>query len=173
MNSHVMLRPLERKDLNFVHTLDNNANVMRYWFEEPFISFDELVQIYDQHIHDQTERRFIVANERDTAVGLVELVDINQTHRHAEFQIIISPAHQGHGYAKQATRLAIDYAFLALNLHKVFLYVDVDNPKAIHIYSEIGFKEEGILKEEFFVNGHYRDVVRMGLFKRDHIQLRK
>ncbi len=32
----VRLRPLEREDLRFVHQLDNNASVMRYWFEEPY-----------------------------------------------------------------------------------------------------------------------------------------
>ncbi|VFS18896.1 spermidine N1-acetyltransferase [Escherichia coli] len=31
----VKLRPLEREDLRYVHQLDNNASVMRYWFEEP------------------------------------------------------------------------------------------------------------------------------------------
>ena len=29
----IKLRPLEREDLRFVHQLDNNASVMRYWFE--------------------------------------------------------------------------------------------------------------------------------------------
>ncbi|MFT2588656.1 hypothetical protein ACMWPQ_29725, partial [Escherichia coli] len=32
----VRLRPLEREDLRFVHHLNNNATVMRYWFEEPY-----------------------------------------------------------------------------------------------------------------------------------------
>ena len=31
----VKLRPLEREDLRYVHQLDNNASVMRYWFEDP------------------------------------------------------------------------------------------------------------------------------------------
>lgn len=34
--SDIKLRPLEREDLRFVHQLDNNASVMRYWFEEPY-----------------------------------------------------------------------------------------------------------------------------------------
>lgn len=38
----VRLRPLEREDLRFVHQLDNNASVMRYWFEEPYEAFVEL-----------------------------------------------------------------------------------------------------------------------------------
>ena len=34
--SGIRLRPLERDDLKFVHNLDNDANIMRYWFEEPY-----------------------------------------------------------------------------------------------------------------------------------------
>ena len=56
----VTLRPLEREDLAFVHQLNNNATVMRYWFEEPYETFMELSALYDEHIHDQTERRFVV-----------------------------------------------------------------------------------------------------------------
>jgi len=51
---------LERDDLRFVHHLDNNASIMRYWFEEPYATFDELTSLYDSHVHDQTERRFVV-----------------------------------------------------------------------------------------------------------------
>ena len=42
----VKLRPLEREDLRFVHQLDNNASVMRYWFEEPYEAFVELSSIF-------------------------------------------------------------------------------------------------------------------------------
>ncbi len=72
----VRLRPLEREDLRFVHQLDNNASVMRYWFEEPYEAFVELSDLYDKHIHDQSERRFVVECDGENA-GLVELVEIN------------------------------------------------------------------------------------------------
>ena len=50
----VKLRPLEREDLAFVHQMDNNASIMRYWFEEPYEAFIELSDLYDKHIHDQS-----------------------------------------------------------------------------------------------------------------------
>ena len=37
------------EDLKFVHGLDNNANVMRYWFEEPYEAFVELQDLYNKH----------------------------------------------------------------------------------------------------------------------------
>lgn len=158
------LRPLEREDLRFAHQLSNNPNVMRYWFEEPYETFDELSSLYNTHIHDQTERRFIIEHQRQS-VGLVELVEIDLIHRRAEFQIIVAPDHQGHGIAGKAMRLALEYGFWTLNLHKIYLHVDTENVKAIHIYRRFGFQDEGELIDEFFVNGQYRDALRMYLLQ--------
>jgi len=124
----VKLRPLEREDLPFVHQLDNNASVMRYWFEEPYEAFVELSDLYDKHIHDQSERRFVVEHEGSKA-GLVELVEI-----------------------------------------KLYLIVDKENEKAIHIYTRLGFKIEGELIHEFFINGEYRNTIRMCIFQHQYLE---
>jgi diamine N-acetyltransferase len=168
----VKLRPLEREDLRFVHELDNNESVMHYWFEEPYEAFVELVDLYDKHIHSQSERRFIIEHE-EKRVGLVELIEINHIHRRAEFQIIIAPSYQGKGFAKVATLLAIEYAFTVLNLYKLFLVVDTNNRKAVHVYKQLNFVEEGILKQEFFVDGEYRDALRMTIFQPEFLKNRK
>ena len=168
-NAPVQLRPLEREDLRFVHLLDNNASVMRYWFEEPFETFAELSSLYDQHVHDQNERRFIVM-EGSTRVGLVELVEINLIHRRAEIQIIIDPNFQGRGLASKAMRLALDYGFKVLNLYKVYLYVDKVNAKAVHIYDKLGFMTEGELVDEFFSSGAYRTALRMYMLQKQYFQ---
>lgn len=72
----IRLRPLERDDLRFVHQLDNNASTMRYWFEEPYVTFSELHSLYDQHVHDRSERRFIIECDAEH-VGLADLVEID------------------------------------------------------------------------------------------------
>ncbi|HRE18033.1 MAG TPA: spermidine N1-acetyltransferase [Rhodocyclaceae bacterium] len=171
MNNNLKIRPLEREDLRFVHDLDNNESVMHYWFEEPYEAFVELCDLYDKHIHDQSERRFIIEHE-GKRVGLVELVEINHIHRRAEFQIIIAPEYQGKGYASEATLLAIEYAFFVLNLYKLFLVVDCENQAALTVYRKLGFQDEGVLRHEFFVNGEYRDAARMAIFQPDFLASR-
>lgn len=161
----VKLRPLEHEDLRFVPMLDNNNDIMRYWFEEPYEAYVERVQTHARHVHDQSKRRFILEDDHGERIGLV---DINQLHRRAEFQIIVAPQAQGKDYAESATRLAIEYAFCVLNLYKLYLYVDVDNLKAIHIYEKCGFALECELKSEFFVNGEYRNAIRMCMFQSEY-----
>lgn len=167
-NLDIKLRPLEREDLRFVHQLDNNASVMRYWFEEPYEAFVELSDLYDKHIHDQSERRFVIEFEGNKA-GLVELVEINHVHRRAEFQIIISPEFQGRGLASRAAKAAMEYGFSVLNLYKLYLIVDKENARAIHIYQKLGFMVEGELIDEFFIHGQYRTTIRMCIFQHQYL----
>ncbi|HBM3463078.1 TPA: spermidine N1-acetyltransferase [Listeria innocua] len=170
MNGNLKLRPLEREDLKFVHRLNNDAKIMSYWFEEPYEAFVELQELYDKHIHDQSERRFILELDGQM-VGLVELMEIDYIHRRAEFQIIIDPKFQGHGYAVSATKLAMKYAFHVLNLHKLYLVVDKVNEKAIHVYEKVGFIREGELIDEFFVDGTYHDAIRMCIFQHQYQEM--
>ncbi|HDU0065083.1 TPA: spermidine N1-acetyltransferase [Listeria monocytogenes] len=170
MSGDLKLRPLEREDLKFVHRLNNDAKIMSYWFEEPYEAFVELQDLYDKHIHDQSERRFILELDGQM-VGLVELMEIDYIHRRAEFQIIIDPKFQGHGYAVSATKLAMKYAFHVLNLHKLYLVVDKVNEKAIHVYEKVGFIREGELIDEFFVDGTYHDAIRMCIFQHQYQEM--
>ncbi|MCG6507953.1 GNAT family N-acetyltransferase, partial [Vibrio parahaemolyticus] len=94
---------------------------------------------------------------------------INYIHRSAEFQIIITPDHQGKGFARTLINKALDYSFTILNLHKIYLHVAIDNEKAVHLYESCGFVEEGHLVQEFFINGRYRDVKRMYILQNDYL----
>lgn len=170
MSGDLKLRPLEREDLKFVHRLNNDAKIMSYWFEEPYEAFVELQELYDKHIHDQSERCFILELDGQM-VGLVELMEIDYIHRRAEFQIIIDPKFQGHGYAVSATKLAMKYAFHVLNMHKLYLVVDKVNEKAIHVYEKVGFIREGELIDEFFVDGTYHDAIRMCIFQHQYREM--
>lgn len=170
MKNNLFLRALERTDLRFVHNLNNNRNIMSYWFEEPYESFDELEELYNRHIHDNAERRFVVENSEKELIGLVELIEIDYIHRRAEFQIIINTAHQGKGFARELIHKALDYAFTILNLHKVYLIVAINNKKAIHLYQACGFIEEGHFIKEFFINGQYRDVKRMYILQNKYLK---
>lgn len=56
-----------------------------------------------------------------------------------------------------------------LNLYKLYLIVDKENEKAIHIYRKLGFSVEGELMHEFFINGQYRNAIRMCIFQHQYL----
>ncbi|MBY7144179.1 spermidine N1-acetyltransferase [Virgibacillus sp. NKC19-3] len=170
MDEEIGLRTLEKEDLEFIHTLHNNADIMSYWFEEAYKSMATLKDQYDKNMSNPHVRHFIL-KKGNKKLGLVELVAIDPIHRKAEFTIMIDPTYQGNGYASKATCLAMDYAFSTLNLHKLYLIVDQINEKAIHIYKKAGFQIEAQLKDEYFVNGTYHHAVIMCMFQEDYFSM--
>jgi len=49
-------------------------------------------------------------------------------------------------------------------LKKIFLLVDTDNIRAIHVYEKCGFQIEATLKKEHYQKGQFRDDYRMAIF---------
>ncbi|GAA0590966.1 spermidine N1-acetyltransferase [Virgibacillus siamensis] len=166
MEQKLRLRTIEKTDLEFLHKLNNDPDVMKFWFEEPYMSMEKLKEAHEKSQNSTQHRQFILALDNEK-IGYVGLFDMEERHRNAEFGIMIDPEFQGNGYAGKATKLALEYGFQQLNLHKIFLFVAKKNEKAIHIYEKIGFQIEGELKEHFFVDGTYHDAVMMRIFQRD------
>ena len=69
---------------------------------------------------------------------------------------------RGKGFGTEAVRLALDYGWSVLNLHRVGLQVLAHNQRAIASYKRAGFAVEGCLREAAFIDGQWRDLVLMG-----------
>lgn len=163
------LRPLEETDLEFIHELANDYSIMSYWFEEPYNSLAKLKENYQNNSSSEATRRFVVINENDL-VGIVDLGSIDFIHRNCEIMIIIKAEFSGNGFAKFAFNEATKYAFEVLNMHKVYLYVDTQNERAIRIYERQGFKNEGVLREHFYTKGKYKDAAFMSILKNEWLK---
>ena len=73
----------------------------------------------------------------------------------------------GKGYGLEALYLSARYAFLHLNLHRLYMKVFAWNKKSRAMHESFGFKEEGTLRQHVFRNGKYHDVVVYGLLAQE------
>jgi len=108
----------------------------------------------------------IVLRKGDRVIGNTALHEIHSHNRHASFGIMIGDKREwGKGYGTEATRLIVGHGFRTLNLHRIWLHVYEDNPRAIRSYEKVGFRREGILRDHAFRNGHYGNVITMGILR--------
>jgi RimJ/RimL family protein N-acetyltransferase len=99
-------------------------------------------------------------------IGFIALNNINYIHKICALGIVIGVQEaQGKGFGEEALRLIIGYAFNTLNLNKISVEVVAFNKKALSIYKKLGFIEEGRLKQQFYADGVYSDVIMMAVFK--------
>jgi RimJ/RimL family protein N-acetyltransferase len=106
------------------------------------------------------------APERDLGyVGNVFLFKIEPKHRHCQVGITLKQAAWNHGFAQELLPAVLGYAFDGLALNKVYLQVFTTNEKAVRLYRKLGFKEEGVLRQHYFVNGAYHDMYSMSVLQ--------
>lgn len=164
----VTLRPLSENDLPFLQEIHNDMELKKNAMIHPFPVSDRQDKMWiDNILCDNSNKSvYLAVEDRDSNhfAGYVTLKDINWINRNCNFGIIILPQFQNKGYGKEATILAVDYAFLQLNLLKVQLEVIANNEKAISLYKKIGFTLEGTLQKQFYMNGTFHDTILMAVY---------
>jgi hypothetical protein len=106
----------------------------------------------------------IITLRDGTPIGAVAFLGICRTQRKAELRKLIGvPSMRGQGLAREATGLWVDYGMSTLKLNKVYLHTVDTHLRNIKLNESLGFKVEGILRNEVLIDGKFRDVLRMGL----------
>jgi [ribosomal protein S5]-alanine N-acetyltransferase len=167
VGTKVYLRPLERADAAAVVPWFNDPDVSRFSLRYRPLTLQEQEQWLEQAGRDERSVLLGIAlREDDRLIGTTGFHQLSFKDRGAVFGILIgAKAEWDKGYGSEATRLMVRYAFETLNLHRVTLYVFEYNARAIRTYEKIGFRREGLLRQENWREGRYWDTIVMGLLR--------
>jgi len=101
-----------------------------------------------------------------TPIGMMAFLDYDRRQEKAELRKLIGEQrYRGRGFARQATALWIHYGLHGLGLKKIYLNTLQTNIRNIRLNEALGFRVEGILRKEFYIDGEYHDMLRMALFR--------
>lgn len=165
----VTLRSLEREDLPLLWAFNNDLEVELAGGGDPPIpqSLTRLQAQYEESLRQGARDGAHFAIESDgKLIGISDLFHFDETAQTCELGIIIGDkAYWGQGYGREAVGLLLQYAFQYRNQHKVWLRVNATNERAIRSYRASGFVEEGRQRSQVWSNGHYIDLVLMGVLR--------
>jgi RimJ/RimL family protein N-acetyltransferase len=101
-----------------------------------------------------------------TPVGAMAFLHVDPHQGKGELRKLVGePAMRGRGFGKAATRLWIDYGLYGLGLRKIYLNTLNTDLRNVRLNEELGFRVEGILYDEVLLDGRYRDLLRMALWR--------
>ena len=108
----------------------------------------------------------VVRLEDGQSIGMTSL-DVDHSLRIAEFAILLAPEARGHGYATEATRLTLDWAFHLAAVRMVWLKVLPPNTAGIRAYENAGFRRAGSLRQSSYWLGQPCDEILMDALPSD------
>ncbi|HEY4569498.1 MAG TPA: GNAT family protein, partial [Kribbella sp.] len=83
----------------------------------------------------------------------------------AKLGYAIGADHWGHGYATDAARAMLRFAFTTLGRHRVTAAIGPENAASIAVVKHLGFTYEGHLRDHVFTNGAWRDSLLYSLLE--------
>lgn len=157
----VKLRALEPDDIELLYRWENDPEI---WDVSnnltPFSKHILLKYIKSAHLDIYTVKQLrlmIVCIKTNQAVGTIDFFDFDPFHKRAGIGVLIDKDSRGNGYAAEALKLMITYAFQTLRLHQLFCNISVKNQSSFKLFSKAGFSICGTKKEWNNAKGYWED----------------
>jgi RimJ/RimL family protein N-acetyltransferase len=149
-----------------LHEVFSDPEVMRYWSEPPHPDRARTAEMVESILADVESREVlqwgIERIDDGRLLGTVTLIAQGSQPR-AELGYILGRDHWGQGYAGEAQRRVIEFAFDDLGLHRLEADTHPDNAASLRSLERLGFRREGTLRERWIVAGEACDSAVLGL----------
>lgn len=155
---------MRRDDLAQVLAWRNHAEVRRYMVTQHLITADEHARWFDAASQDAS-RRLLVAESDQRPFGFVQFSGVAPG-AVAHWGFYAAPdAARGSGRAMG--KAALTLAFGELALHKVCGQALAFNDASIRFHEKLGFRREGVLRQQQLLEATWHDVVCFGLLREE------
>lgn len=163
------LRLFEKSDAETVTKLCDNYNIYRSTLTLPYpYTLECAVSWIEHHLNnflaDKLYEFAICDRQTGALYGAIALSN-NQRYEHGELGYWIGEEFWGKGYATEASRALLDFAFDVKTYHKVYARYFASNPASGRVMEKIGMVQEGILIDHIKKENQYEDLIHYGVVR--------
>ena len=155
----LVLRPYEDGDLENLHAIYSRPDVARWLYYEPSTleeSREKLARkIAGRELSEEHGLSAAVQLRDGTYVGDVVLFYGSVEHKTVELGFSFDPRHQGEGYATEAARALVDWAF-SQGFHRVIGRLEPRNTPSARVLDKLGMRLEAHRVENEWVKGEWQ-----------------
>jgi len=171
--ARLLLRPFAPADLEALHAIHADEENARWLYNEPrsLEGTRELLALKAAGSALRAEGEWLsaaaVLRSSGELVGDVSLLWASETHRQGELGFVFHRRHHGNGYATEAARPMLAFAFESLGLHRVIGRLEPRNIGSARVLEKLGMRHEAHLVENEWVKGEWQSELVYALLARE------
>lgn len=166
-DTRMKLRPPEIKDLEILYLWENdpdNWQVSNTLVPLSKHTLQSYIESSNADIYETKQLRLMIdlknEGDFDQTIGCIDLFDFDPFHERAGVGILIAyNQHRRKGFAQNALKLLIEYAFKILHLNQLFCNISEDNQRSIELFENMNFIYTGRKKNWYKTLNGWKDEI--------------
>jgi ribosomal-protein-alanine N-acetyltransferase len=172
----LLLREIVRADASAILRIRGDAEVTRYNTGDPYESLEDAIALIDDMALLYRQKRELrwgitLKGVEGLTHGVIGMCGYNYwvaaDHR-ASIGYDLARAFWRDGIMTEALRAVLGFGFAQMSLNRIEADVAVENTASIKLLRKLGFRKEGLQREQFFEDGLYHDLMLFGLLRREY-----
>jgi RimJ/RimL family protein N-acetyltransferase len=165
----LLIRPYIEDDLDGLYALQSDPEVVRYLYNEPRTraeTREQLERKMQSRVEKEDDWLSAAVTLEGTFVGDVAFHWESEEHKTAEVGYMIDPRYQGRGFATEAIRPLVDWAF-AEGFHRVIGRIEARNAASGRVLEKLGMRKEAHFVENEWVKGEWQSEIVYAILDRE------
>lgn len=159
MHPNIIFKQMSIDDVVFLNNI-RNKYAEEYLHDSRTFSIDETIEWFEK-----VKPNYLIVYNNNIKIGYVRLSNYSHTNNNIMVGMDIAPEFTNMGYGQYVYKKLIPYLFKEYSLNKLSLEVLSTNKRAIHLYEKVGFKHEGVKRQDVYKKGEYVDSILMSILK--------
>ena len=166
----LIMRHFELSDAQRVSELCNNYNIYKSTltlpFPYPIESALAWIPTHEENFTKDKSYEFAIIDKTTGVLYGAIALSNNQKHKNGEIAYWVGEEYWGNGYATEALKAIIDFAFTEKGYHKVWGRFFTSNPSSGRVMEKAGMIKEGLLAEHIVKEGKFLDLAFYGIINK-------
>jgi RimJ/RimL family protein N-acetyltransferase len=169
----LLLRPFEPGDLEALHAIHSDPGVVRY-LRQAARPMEEVRELLKRRVRGEALDHegdglaaAVILPGTGALIGDVSLHWASRVDRQGELGFVFHPTFHRRGYATEAARPILDFAFGELGLHRVSATAEERNLASIRVLEKLGMRREGHMIENEWIKGEWQSEVLYAILDRE------
>ncbi|MDB5034788.1 MAG: GCN5-related N-acetyltransferase [Chlorobi bacterium] len=173
----LLLRKLRLEDAADVFDYASDPEVSRYVVWDTHNSIEDsrgfLAATIEQYRNGHVSSWGIELRSTGRVIGTIGFVYWNIDHARTEIGYAMHRRDWGKGLMTEAVRGVIDFGFATMELNRIEARCEAVNTGSWRVMEKAGMTFEGILRQQMYVKGSYRDLKMYAILRRDWPEARR
>lgn len=168
----VYLRAFELNDYILINQWRNDPVISKYLGGNfYFVSPERERKSVENKIFDDSKNIYLsICDLRNNdLIGYTNINNIDLRNLKAEWggTLIGNKDYIGKGYGKEASSLMLRFLFDQYPIHKCYSYCLEEHPSTPIMFEALGFRKEGLLRDEVFKNGEFKNLLIYSILREE------